>query len=105
MGGRLHGHQLLHVKRAALPIIERWADRWDDRRSEPGESVERHARPAVPSDLAYATKEHRFAGPYERFRQFHQRSEPIVGQRVSFTKRAQKIIADAERLEPLAIAA
>jgi len=36
---------------------------------------------------------------------FGPNSEPIVGQRVSFTKRAQKIIADVERLEPLAIAA
>ena len=106
VGGRLHGHLLLHVLPEGLPVVKRWAQRWDnlpsnDRRtkpSEPEESVDLHARPAVWSDLQYALKEHQWAGPdFEPARRWHEKANPIVGPRVSFTKTARAIIRNAER--------
>jgi hypothetical protein len=67
--GLLHGHALLHVRRECLPVVKRWADRFDERPVKPCESVESvrlHARPAVRSDLAYVLKERQFNGPFER---------------------------------------
>ena len=67
--------------------------------SEPVESVDLHARPAVPSDVPYALKEHQWAGPYDKpFRKFYEQGKPIPGPRVSFTKTAKAIIRNAERM-------
>ena len=102
VGSRLHGHQLLYVRREGLPVVVRWADRFDDRPLEPGasiESVDLHARRAVPSDLFYVLKEHQWAGPsYRKYRRFYQKAEPIAGPRVSFTKTAKAIIRAAEQI-------
>ncbi len=109
VGGRLHGHLLLHVLQDGLSVVKRWTQRWDDlpsndrrtKPSEPVESVDLHARPAVWSDLQYALKEHQWAGPFEEARKFYQKANLIVGPRVSFTKTATAIIKKAaQRAEP-----
>jgi len=95
--GLLHGHALVHVRPDCLWIVERWADRFDDRPVYgPIESVALHARPAVRSDLDYVLKQRRFNGRYERPGQFYEKGEPIVGTRVSFTKMARSIIEKAK---------
>jgi hypothetical protein len=100
VGGLLHGHALLHVQRECLPVVKRWADRFDERPARPREQVESvalHARPAIKSDLDYVLKQRRFNGPYERPGLPYQRSEPFAGTRVSFTKMARLIIEKTER--------
>jgi hypothetical protein len=102
VAGLLHGHALLHVRRECLPIVKRWADRFDERpvglRSQV-EGVALHARPAIRSDLAYILKQRRFNGPFERFGLPYERSEAFAGTRVSFTKVAHSIIRETERRE------
>jgi hypothetical protein len=103
VGGFLHGHALVHVRRECLPVVKRWADRFDERPAQPGEPVESvnlHARHAVSSDLAYVLKQRRFNGPYERPGLPYQPSAPFAGTRVSFTKMARVIIEKAERRRP-----
>ena len=99
LGGLLHGHPLLHVRRECLSVVNRWADRFDERRPakprEPVEGVALHARPAVRSDLGYVLKQRQFNGPFEHGR-FYEKGEPITGTRVSFTKMALAIIGRAE---------
>jgi hypothetical protein len=101
--GLLHGHALLHVRLDCLSIVKRWADRFDERPTrlrEQVESVALHARPAVRSDLDYILKQRRFNGRFERPSQFYERSASFRGTRVSFTKMARAIIAEAERRRP-----
>jgi hypothetical protein len=107
LGGLLHGHALLHVRRECLPVVKRWADRFDERPARPHDQVEGvalHARPAVRSDLAYVLKQHRFKGPFERPGEFWQRSAPFAGTRVSFTKMARAIIEETERRQSKRVA-
>ncbi len=64
IGGNLHGHSLQFVMRQNFDRIERWADRFDKRpRDKYAFSVEIHARLAIPSDIDYILKEHRWGGP------------------------------------------
>jgi hypothetical protein len=103
IGGFLHGHALVHVRRECLLVVKRWADRFDERppkSCEPVESVALHARHAVSSDLVYVLKQRRFNGPYERPGLPWQPSAPFAGTRVSFTKMARLIIEEAERRWP-----
>jgi hypothetical protein len=100
VAGLLHGHALVHVRQDCLPVVRRWADRFDERPPkpcEPAESVNLHARPAVNSDLAYVLKQRRFNGPFERLGQPYERSAPFAGTRVSFTKTARAIIERIKR--------
>jgi hypothetical protein len=99
LGGNLHGHSLQFVMRRNFDRIERWADRFDGRRSNACDySVEIHARLAAPSDIDYLLKEHRWGGPKIEgvCRKFYEPSEPIVGPRLSLTKYALAVIADRE---------
>jgi len=95
-GGLLHGHMPLHVRREQMGVVKSWAQRFDDKRlerHERGPSVERHARPFVPSDIKYVLKQHRPCGPdYEPSLKFYQKGEPFAGVRLSFTKGARAII-------------
>jgi hypothetical protein len=95
VGGLLHGHALVHVRRDCMWVVKRWADRFDEHPVKPYERIESvalHGRPAVHSDLGYVLKQRRFNGRYERPGNFYQKGEPIVGTRVSFTKMARVII-------------
>lgn len=89
IGGYLHAHSLQYVMLQNFDRLELWEDRFDRMRGGDKEAaqVEIHARLAVASDVDYLLKQHRWAGPdREKRRQFYERSEPIVGQRLSFTK-------------------
>jgi hypothetical protein len=98
VGGVLHGHLLIYVADENLDFIKRWADRFDEKcNDEIVESVQTQARYAVPTDIRYVTKQHKYAGPYEKPRVFWEKGEPITGQRVSFTKTARAIIKNADQ--------
>lgn len=108
-GGLLHVHALISVMPENRDVIERWADRVDwtkpKKSGEDATGVDRHARPAVPSDVEYILKEHQFAGPFEKPGSFWEKSEAIAGTRVSWTKTARAVIKRAERpVERLATA-
>lgn len=100
-GGLLHVHALISVLPENRDVIERWADRVDGTRprksGEDATGVDRHARPAVASDVEYILKEHHFAGPFERKGAFWEKSEAITGTRVCWTTTARSIIKRAER--------
>lgn len=101
--GRLHGHMPLHIARECLPVVERWADRFDrkpKRSYEAVEGVDKHARLADHKNaMLYALKQHRHAGPFERPRKFYEKGEPFRGQRVTFTPTAKAIIDRALEAE------
>jgi hypothetical protein len=99
-GGNLHGHALQFIMRHNFDRIERWADRFDNGRADEYTcSVEIHARLVTDTNaaVAYMLKQHRWAGrEIETRRKFYEKSEPIIGQRLSFTKAALAIAADGE---------
>ena len=108
-GDRLHAHGLYHVARRDMDIIKRAADVFEQktRRSQKGDAP-MHARPANANALDYVLKQRRWAGPdieNSRIRRMlYQRSTPIVGVRLSFTKDAKaKILPTAKAVaEPVA---
>ena len=104
-GGLLHGHALIYVSRQQFYLVERWADFFETdlkrsrtvKNEEP--NVDIHARRAVDSDGFYILKQHKFAGPGGKEKQLRgpwwEPSEPIKGQRVSWTKTARAILNKA----------
>jgi hypothetical protein len=107
-GGLLHGHAPLFVLPENFDVVRRWADRFDETRLPPDESrasVPKHARFAAESDILYALKQRRWAGPVEPARKFYQKGATITGARVSFTKAALAIIAKAEGKDKAPLAA
>ena len=108
-GGLLHGHALLFVLPENFDVVRRWADRFDETpqpRDEGADSVPKHARPAVETDVLYALKQHRWAGAREAARKFYQKGALITGARLSFTRAALAVISKAEgKAAPQAAAA
>jgi hypothetical protein len=78
-GGRLHAHVLVHVRRPAIPVLERWAD-----------GIDRDARPAGRRHLAYVTKQRHPLPPEveQSVRRTHRRQKGafIPGPRVSVSR-------------------
>jgi hypothetical protein len=111
-GDRLHAHGLYHVAKRCMDVIERAVDVFEQRaRRGQKNDAPMHARPANADALGYVLKQRRWAGPdieNSRFRRMlYQRSAPIVGVRLSFTKDAKaKILPTARAVaEPMARAA
>jgi hypothetical protein len=98
--GLLHGHMSVHAPGNGRAVVRAWADRYDDEPVQPYEYIEgvgKHARPFVPSDIDYQTKQHHFCGPFERrANRFWQEGEPFAGTRVAWTKGARAITERAE---------
>jgi hypothetical protein len=108
-GDRLHAHGLYHVAKRCMDVIEKAVDVFERRarRGQKGDAP-MHARPSNADALGYVLKQRRWAGPdieNTRFRRMlHQRSTPIVGVRLSFTKDAKAKIWPTEKAvaEPMA---
>jgi hypothetical protein len=96
-GDRLHAHGLYYVAKRCMDVIERAVDVFERRarRGQKGDAP-MHARPANAAALGYVLKQRRWAGPdienSRSRRMLYQKSTPIVGVRLSFTKDAKAII-------------